>query len=84
MQKSKELFTGPFARQMLDPKNRSESQLKYEKWKVFALLKQRKQGLVLNKNSEVLYQVCGYRITSPHINCTSRYINLDFGRIQDI
>jgi hypothetical protein len=52
---SKELFTGPFARQMLDPKKKIESQL--EKWKVFVLLRKNKHGLVLKKGSEVLYQV---------------------------
>ena len=46
---------------MLDhwPMNGGESQHEYEKWKVFVhvLLEQEKQGLVLKKDSEVLYQV---------------------------
>jgi hypothetical protein len=41
---------------MLDPSNGGESQ-QDEKWKVFALLEKNKQGLVLERNSEVLYQV---------------------------
>ena len=57
IQVSRQLFTGPYARQMLDPKRRGESQRETEKWKVFVLLEQKKQGLVLNKDSEVLYQV---------------------------
>jgi hypothetical protein len=36
-----------------------ESQHENEKWKVFALLGMNKQGLVLKKGSEVLYQVHG-------------------------
>ena len=56
---SRQLFTGPFARQLLvqDPKRKGESQNEKEKWKIFVLLKKDKQGLVLNKDSEVLYQV---------------------------
>ena len=42
---------------MFDPGNGGESQTENEKWKVFALLEMSKQGLVLNKGSEVLYQV---------------------------
>ena len=57
LQASKELFTGPFAREMLDPRNGGESQNENEKWKMFALLEKNKQGLVLKKDSEVLYQV---------------------------
>ena len=55
MQKSKLLFTGPKARQMLDSSNGGER----EKWKVFVLLDKNKQGLVLKKGSELLYQVHG-------------------------
>ena len=51
--KSKLLFTGPKARQMLDPNNGGER----DKWKVFVLLDKNKQGLVLKKGSEILYQV---------------------------
>jgi hypothetical protein len=63
---SRELFTGPIAHQMLDPKKRGESQL--EKWKVFVLLRKNKHGLVLNKGSEVLYQVatCMNKLISSH------------------
>ena len=53
MQDSKLLFTGPKARQILDPNNGVER----VKWKVFVLLDKSKQGLVLKKGSEVLYQV---------------------------
>ena len=45
---------------MLDPRNRGDSQLKNGKWKVFVLLEQKKQGLILEKGSEVLYQVYAY------------------------
>ena len=51
---SKELYTGPDARQMLNSKNGDEPK---QKWKVFLLLEQRKQGLVLKNDSEFLYQV---------------------------
>ena len=54
---SKELLTGPKARQMLDPRNGGNSQLENEKWKVFVLLEQKKHGVVLKKGSEVLHQV---------------------------
>ena len=54
---SRKLFTGPYARQMLDRRSGGESQHETEKWKVFVLLEQNKQGLVLNEGSEVLYQV---------------------------
>ena len=54
---SGELFTGPYARQMLGPKMGDESKHKNEKWKIFVLLERNKQGLVLRKGSEVLYQV---------------------------
>ena len=42
---------------MFDPWNGDESQHENEKWKVFVLLETNKRGLVLNKGSEVLYQV---------------------------
>jgi hypothetical protein len=42
---------------MLDPRNGDEVQQLNEKWKVFELLGRTKQGLILKKNSEVLYQV---------------------------
>ena len=42
---------------MLDPRNRDERRQSNDKWKVFVLLKRNKQGLVLKKNTEVLYQV---------------------------
>jgi hypothetical protein len=54
---SRKLFTGPYARQMFDPKKGGESQHENEKWKVFVLLEKNKQGLVFTKGSEVLYQV---------------------------
>ena len=38
---------------MLDQNNED----KREEWKVFVLLENKKQGLVLEKGSEVLYQV---------------------------
>jgi hypothetical protein len=43
---------------MLDLSNGDESQHEKQKWKVFVLLPQKKQGLILKKGSEVLYQVC--------------------------
>ena len=57
---SKKLFTGPFARQMFDLRNEDESQHENEKWKVFMLLEKNKQGLILPKASEILYQVATY------------------------
>ena len=57
LQESNKLFTGPLARQMLDQKNGGECQLQNELWKVFVLLEQKKQGLELQKDSEVVYQV---------------------------
>lgn len=42
---------------MLDPKKGDESEHENDKWKVFVLLEKNKQGLVLNKGSEILYQV---------------------------
>ena len=42
---------------MLDPIRGDESEHENEKWKVFVLLEKNKQDLVLNKCSEVLYQV---------------------------
>ena len=42
---------------MIDPRKGGESQHENEKWKVFVLLEQKKHGLVLRKDSEVLYQV---------------------------
>ena len=59
---SRKLFTGPFARQMLDPRNGGEVQQHNEKWKVFVLLEKNKQGVILQKNSEVLYQVYIHRL----------------------
>ena len=72
-----ELFTGPYARQMLDPRNGGEVQPDNEKWNVFVLLEKNKQGLVLQKNSEVLYQVNAPRCKT-NINAYMIY-----GRIQD-
>ena len=56
MQDSKLLFTGPKARLMLDPNNHGGER---EKWNMFILLDKNKQGLVLKRGSEVLYQVHG-------------------------
>ena len=42
---------------MLGTRNGKKSQLENEKWKVFVLLPQNKQGLILKEGSEVLYQV---------------------------
>ena len=50
------MFSGPRARQMFDQKNEDE----VEEWTVFVLLEPKKQGLILKKGSEVLYQVCLY------------------------
>ena len=65
---SGKFFTGPFARQILDPRNGGESQSEKEKWKVFVLLERNKQGLILQKNSEVLYQVCIHNIIGLFFN----------------
>ena len=56
---SRQLFTGPYARQLHGSKKGGESQHENEKWKVFMLLEKNKQGLVFQKGSEVLYQVLG-------------------------
>ena len=68
---SGELFTGPFARQMFHPKMGGESKHDNEKWKLFVLLERNKQGLVLRKGSEVLYQV--HRQISSHVELLHRY-----------
>ena len=71
IQVSRQLFTGPFARQMLHPKKEDEFQHKNEKWKVFVLLEKSKQGLVLKEGAEVLCQVHGeYRIVMHAIQNT--------------
>lgn len=57
MQESKELYTGPFARQMLDPRNLGFSENENDKWKVFVLLEKNKQHFLFKSGSEVLYQV---------------------------
>ena len=62
---SGELFTGPFARQMLGQKMGGESKHDNEKWKVLVLLERNKQGLVFRKGSDVLYQV--HRQISTHV-----------------
>ena len=73
-----ELFTGPYARQMLDPRNGGEVQPDNEKWNVFVLLEKNKQGLVLQKNSEVLYQV--NMKLAPRCKTNNAYVI--YGRIQ--
>ena len=72
---SGELFTGPFARQMLSPKMGGESQHDNEKWKIYVLLERNKQGLVLRNGSEVLYQV--HRQISSLVELLHRYLVLD-------
>ena len=63
IQESGELFTGPFARQMLESGNGGKlEQHSNKKWKFFALQERNKQGLVLKKGSEILFQVHAYII----------------------
>ena len=66
---------------MLDPKNLGESQLENEKWKVFVLLDKNKQDLVLQKGSEVLYQVHQNNISSHNKHDVRMHV---YGRIQCI
>jgi hypothetical protein len=65
---------------MLDPRNGGEIQQHNEKWKVFVLLGKNKHGLTLEKNSEVLYQVCILRLFPKHKKMHDEWTL--YGRIQ--
>ena len=74
MQTPENLFTGPDAYKVCDTKNGGEP---HEKWKAFVLPEQKNQGLVLDKGSEVLYQVCKYHTSKiMMVNLQdSKYLN---------
>ena len=69
IQESGELFTGPFACQMLESGNRGKlEQHSNKKWKFFTLQERNKQGLVLKKGSEILFQVVHAYIIVKSLN----------------